>query len=177
MGKSKKSVSMICIVAMLFVVSLGAGCATQPQTGAAIGAGTGALIGGLANMHGSWGATALIGAGVGAGVGYLIGNEQDKKDSQRRQAIREDETKPLAGSTWKVVSIVPKPEKPFKSVTVQFRSDGHVVTTNTHMNGNVETVTEKYRIVGSTTETAALSCSVYRSGYISVSRESESYVK
>jgi hypothetical protein len=92
----------------------------------------------------------LIGAGVGAGVGYLIGNEQDKKDSQRRQAIREDETKPLAGSTWKVVSIVPKPEKPFKSVTVQFRSDGHVVTTNTHMNGNVETVTEKYRIVGST---------------------------
>jgi hypothetical protein len=150
MEKSKKTVSMICTVTMLLVLSLGAGCATKGQTGAAMGAGTGALIGGLANMHGSWGATALIGAGVGAGVGYLIGNEEDKKDAQKRQAIREDETRPLAGTTWQVVSIVPRPEKSHKSIVAHFRSDGTVTTTKTNMDGRVETLHEQYRVVGST---------------------------
>lgn len=150
MGNFHKIVSLVCIMGMLFAVSLGAGCATKGQTGAAVGAGTGALIGGLANMHGSWGATALIGAGVGAGVGYLIGNEEDKKDAQKRQAISQDETKPLAGTTWQVLSIEPKPERPFRSVIVHFRPDGFVITTNTDMNGTVDTVTEQYRIVGST---------------------------
>jgi hypothetical protein len=69
----------MCITVVTLTLLLGAGCATKGQTGALTGAGAGALIGGLANMHGSWGATALIGAGVGAGVGYLIGNEEDKK--------------------------------------------------------------------------------------------------
>ncbi|MGE5299759.1 MAG: hypothetical protein ACM3MB_02205, partial [Acidobacteriota bacterium] len=72
MKRGKQLVSIICILGMVVTASLGAGCATEGQRGAAIGAGTGALIGGLANMHGSWGATALLGAGVGAGVGYLI---------------------------------------------------------------------------------------------------------
>ncbi len=150
MDKYKKAVSIICTTGMLFAILLGAGCATKGQTGALTGASAGALIGGLANMHGSWGATALIGAGVGAGVGYLIGNEQDKKDAQKRQAIREDETRPLGGTTWQVVSIVPKPEKVHKSIVAHFRSDGTVVTTKTNMDGDAETLHEQYRIVGST---------------------------
>jgi len=140
--------------AMLVMVAVtllfGAGCATKGQTGALAGAGAGAAIGGLANMHGSWGATALIGAGVGAGVGYLIGNEQDKKDAAKRQSASEDELKPLVGSTWQVISIVPKPEKAHKSIVAHFRPDGNVVITKTDMQGKVETSTEKYRIVGST---------------------------
>lgn len=148
--RSKKFVSVLCVAGMLFTVSFGTGCATKGQTGAAVGAGTGALIGGLANMHGSWGATALIGAGVGAGIGYLIGNEEDKKDAQKRQKVTDAELKPLAGTKWQVTSIVPKPEKSFKSVIVHFKHDGTVVTTTTHKNGNVETATEKFRIVGST---------------------------
>jgi hypothetical protein len=150
MGKSKKIVSIICTASILLAMLLGAGCATKGQTGALTGAGAGALIGGLANMHGSWGATALIGAGVGAGVGYLIGNEEDKKDAQKRQDVRADETKPLAGTTWQVVSITPKPEKSPKSIVTHFRHDGTVVTTTTNMDGKVETLHEQYRIVGST---------------------------
>jgi hypothetical protein len=140
----------MCITVVTLTLLLGAGCATKGQTGALTGAGAGALIGGLANMHGSWGATALIGAGVGAGVGYLIGNEEDKKDAAKRQAVTEAETKPLGGTTWQVISIVPKPQKEYKSIVAHFRPDGNVVTTRTNMDGKVETTTEGYRIVETT---------------------------
>lgn len=150
MKRGKQLVSIICIFGMVVTASLGAGCATEGQKGAAIGAGTGALIGGLANMHGSWGATALIGAGVGAGVGYLIGNEKDKKDAEKRGEATQEELMPLAGTTWQVISIVPKPQKLHKSVVSYFSHDGRAVTTKTDMDGKVETTTERYRIVGST---------------------------
>jgi hypothetical protein len=139
------------VVALVAVALFsGAGCATKGQTGAAAGAGAGALIGGLANMHGSWGATALIGAGIGAGVGYLIGNEEDKKDAAKRQQATEAELKPFAGTTWQVISINPKPKKEYKSIVAYFRTDGLVVTTKTDMEGKVVTTKEKYRVVGST---------------------------
>jgi len=150
MKKNKTAIKIICIAFLCISLALGTGCATKGQTGALAGAGTGALIGGLANMHGSWGATALIGAGVGAGLGYIIGNEEDKKDAERRQAITEAETRPLAGTTWQTISIVPKPEKEYKSIVASFRSDGIVVTTKTNMDGMVETTSEQYRILGST---------------------------
>ena len=101
-------------------------------------------------MHGSWGATALLGAGVGAGVGYLIGNEKDKKDAIKRQYATEDELRPLNGTTWQVISIVPKPQQSHKSVVSHFGQDGTVLTTKTNMDGRVETTSERYRIVGST---------------------------
>ena len=150
MDKGRKLVSSVCILAMVCAVSLSGGCETKAQTGALSGAGAGALIGGLANMHGSWGATALLGAGIGAGVGYLIGNEEDKKDAAKRQAARKEELRPLAGTTWQVVSITPKPEKSFKSTVSHFRTDGTVVTTKTNMDGKVLKETENYRVVGST---------------------------
>ena len=150
MERSRKLASIICILGMVVTASLGAGCATGGQTGAAVGAGTGALIGGLANMHGSWGATALLGAGVGAGVGYLIGNEQDKKEALKRQHATQEELRPLAGTTWQVISIEPKPQQTHKSVVSHFGQDGTVLTTKTNMDGKVETTSELYRIVGST---------------------------
>ena len=140
----------LCIIIVSFTLLIGAGCATKGQTGALTGAGAGALIGGLANSGGSWGATALIGAGVGAGVGYLIGNDQDKKDAEKHQRAAEAELKPLAGTTWQIISINPKPKKNYKSIVAKFKRDGYVVTTKTNMEGDIETVTEKYRIVGST---------------------------
>lgn len=142
----KRTIVSVLAVTLLF----GAGCATKGETGAAAGAGAGALIGGLANMHGSWGATALIGAGIGAGVGYLIGNEQDKKDAAKRQAATQAELKPLEGTTWQVININPKPKKEYKSIVAHFRPDGFVVTTKTDMKGKVLTTKERYRIVGST---------------------------
>lgn len=150
MKKHSTTLKVACVAILCISLALGTGCATRGQTGALAGAGTGALIGGLANMHGSWGATALIGAGVGAGLGYIIGNEEDKKDAERRRAITEAETRPLAGTTWQAISIVPKPEKEYKSIVVSFRSDGSVVTTKTNMDGMVETTAEQYRIIGST---------------------------
>ncbi len=139
-----------CILVMCISLALGAGCATQAQTGALTGAGAGALIGGLANMHGSWGATALLGAGIGAGVGYLIGNEQDKRNAERRRVATAEELRPLAGTKWKVLRIEPEPSETYKSIVSSFRHDGTVVTTKTTMDGKEWRTTERYRIVGST---------------------------
>ena len=150
MGKHNRFISIICVLGMLGTLSLSSGCATKGQTGALAGAGAGAAIGGLANMHGSWGATALLGAGIGAGLGYLIGNEEDKKAAAKRQAATVDELKPLAGTIWQVISVVPQPKDEYKSVISNFRTDGYVVTTKTNMAGKVEEVSEQYRIVGST---------------------------
>lgn len=150
MRSGMKIVSIICIIAVIATASLVTGCATEGQKGAAMGAGTGALIGGLANMHGSWGATALLGAGVGAGVGYLIGNEKDKQAAAKRQRATEEELKPLAGTTWQVISVEPKQMERYKSVVSHFGHDGIVVTTKTNMDGTVEKSSENYRIVGST---------------------------
>lgn len=138
------------IVVVCISLAFGTGCATQAQTGALTGAGAGALIGGLANMHGSWGATALLGAGVGAGVGYLIGNEQDKKNAASRRTASAEELKPLAGTTWKVINVTPRPEKSYKSIVSHFGRNGTVVTTKTGMDGKVTKMMERYRIVGST---------------------------
>ena len=146
----KKFISIICMLGMVLTLSLSAGCATKGQTGALAGAGAGAAIGGLANMHGSWGATALIGAGLGAGIGYLIGNEEDKKDAARRQAASADELRPLSGTIWQVINIVPTPKHSYKSIISNFRPDGIVVTTKTNTDGRVESESEQYRIVGST---------------------------
>jgi len=64
------------------------GCETKAQTGALVGAGGGALVGGaIGSMsHSRAGAGAAIGAGVGALGGYLVGNEADKKDQKARDA-------------------------------------------------------------------------------------------
>ncbi len=56
------------------------GCANKMQSGAAIGAGTGAVLGQV--IGGSTTAT-LVGAGVGALAGGAIGNNEDKKDAAR----------------------------------------------------------------------------------------------
>ncbi len=67
------------IILLVFVVSVGlafvAGCESDAQTGALIGAGIGAIAGQA--IGGDTEAT-LIGAGAGAAGGYMIGNERDK---------------------------------------------------------------------------------------------------
>ncbi len=61
-----------------------AGCETKAGTGAAVGAGGGALAG---QAIGGDTEGTLIGAGVGAVGGYLIGNEMDKSDARDQQAL------------------------------------------------------------------------------------------
>jgi len=75
----KLNLTLLTVASVSFIAFTG--CANKTQSGAAIGAGTGALIGQA--VGGNTGAT-LIGAGVGAVAGGLIGNNEDKKDAARR---------------------------------------------------------------------------------------------
>ncbi|MGF1633107.1 MAG: hypothetical protein ACFCVE_04600 [Phycisphaerae bacterium] len=82
-------ISRLLSIAGLAGLLLVGGCANNAQTGAAVGAGLGALggaiIGNNANGGGRGEAGALIGAGVGAAGGYIIGNEQDKAEARQYQ--------------------------------------------------------------------------------------------
>jgi uncharacterized protein YcfJ len=147
MKLSTKAFWTVCTVTVSLALIAGSGCETKKQSGALAGAGVGALIGQVAG--GSTQAT-LIGAAVGTGVGYVIGNEMDKKDAKSREAVRVQETIPLANTTWQVTSIVPKPDKPVKSLVAHFKPDGTVISTRTFEDGHVETAVERYRIVGDT---------------------------
>jgi hypothetical protein len=131
------------------VLVFGAGCATmdKSEVGALGGTGVGAIVG-QAIGHNTAGT--LIGAGVGLGLGYIIGNEVDKSAAKKRQTATPEEVQPLANTTWQVVSITPRPKKPFKSMVTRFNQNGTATTTTTLTNGKVETDTESYRVVGAT---------------------------
>ncbi|WP_147819866.1 glycine zipper domain-containing protein [Salidesulfovibrio onnuriiensis] len=60
---------------------LATGCANKAQSGAGLGALTGATIGALASKNKISGAA--IGAGIGMAAGYIVGNEMDKTDRQQ----------------------------------------------------------------------------------------------
>ena len=74
--KMKKFNLLLMTVASVGLITF-TGCATKTQSGAAIGAGTGALLGQV--IGGNTGAT-IIGAGVGAIAGAAIGQNEDNKD-------------------------------------------------------------------------------------------------
>ena len=86
MNRKVKSAAVAVLAAAMGMSSLG--CESKAQTGALVGAGGGALLGGAIGSlsHSRAGAGAAIGAGVGALGGYLVGNEADKKDKKNRDA-------------------------------------------------------------------------------------------
>jgi hypothetical protein len=85
------------------------GCESDAQTGAAIGTLAGAGIGQLAG--GDTEAT-LIGAAVGGGTGYMIGNEQDKKKAAAdRDKLREEMNTVMVKVTNSNGSIIQVPLK------------------------------------------------------------------
>jgi len=67
---------VIVSAAVCLLLGFTAGCESDAQSGAGLGALAGAGIGALAGGDTE---STLIGAAVGGGVGYGIGNEQDKK--------------------------------------------------------------------------------------------------
>src|SRR4051794_13819761 len=90
MNRKAKSAAVAVLAAAMGMGSVG--CETKAQTGALVGAGGGALVGGAIGSlsHSRAGAGAAIGAGVGALGGYLVGNEADKKDQKARDAAARD---------------------------------------------------------------------------------------
>jgi len=76
-------------------VLIATGCATNPYqgehaktaTGATIGAGTGAVLGGVVSSRGDRSKGVLIGAAVGATVGGLIGRQMDQQEAELRRQM------------------------------------------------------------------------------------------
>lgn len=85
---AKKFVVVLTVVVSSFGLSFFAGCESDAQTGAGVGALAGAGVGQLAGGDTE---STLIGAAVGGGAGYMIGNEQDKKKAKaERESIRQE---------------------------------------------------------------------------------------
>ena len=143
----------------LFLITLtGGGCETSRGTGALVGGGIGALAGQA--IGGDTGST-LIGAAIGSGIGYVIGNEKDKQHADEmtttdrgREGLPDtshDETGPLGGTRWVLISLAPSDvAPPYESKVIEFRPDGRVITTTTSSGGLVDVFNERYRVVGDT---------------------------
>ena len=134
---------------VLVAAGICTGCQTAKGTGALGGAGLGALIGAAAGDTEG----ALIGAAVGTGVGYIIGDQIDEKKAKELSAkgTAHNEVGPLGGTKWRVASInSTKPVPPYASKLIEFRPDGHLITTTTNHDGQVQVNDESYRVVGDT---------------------------
>ena len=84
----KKLSIIVAIVAVAGAIPFMAGCESDAQSGALIGAGAGAGVGALAGGDGK---STLIGAGIGTAAGYLLGNESDKNKARAEVAAARDE--------------------------------------------------------------------------------------
>ena len=75
----KSFITILVIITVSLALAFVAGCESDAQTGAGLGALAGAGIGQLAGGDTE---STLVGAAVGGGAGYMIGNEQDKKKTK-----------------------------------------------------------------------------------------------
>jgi hypothetical protein len=57
---------------------------------------------------------------------------------------------PFPNTKWKITSIVPKPEKPYKSISFSFQPDGTMVETTEQPDGQIVSSTQKYQVLGGT---------------------------
>ena len=64
--------------------------------------------------------------------------------------VTTQETYPLAGTTWQVVSWIPTDTKQFQSAVVSFYSNGTMRSTETLADGQIIEKNERFRIVGQT---------------------------
>ena len=79
----RKRYAFVVLVAIMFLISCGNPNRYNTQRGAAIGAGIGALSGGLIGRNGK---SVLIGAGVGTMLGAIFGNAVDQQHQIAREA-------------------------------------------------------------------------------------------
>src|SRR5216110_3251532 len=100
MNRSLKSAAVAVLAGAMGIGSVG--CESKAQTGAMVGAGGGALLGGAIGSvsHSRAGAGAAIGAGVGAIGGYVVGNEMDKADQRERERQAQRNSRPVRESRY-----------------------------------------------------------------------------
>lgn len=89
---SKSTVAILIAAALGLGLVFVAGCETEAQKGAGVGALAGAGIGAVVgHQSGNTAGGALIGGAVGGGTGYILGNEGDKKrTNQEISSVREE---------------------------------------------------------------------------------------
>jgi hypothetical protein len=86
MLKPMKSITIVLIICVVF--GFIAGCESDAQNNALIGAGIGTAIGAIAGGDSD---DLLIGAAAGGGIGYLVGNENDKKKAEAARSRELDD--------------------------------------------------------------------------------------
>ncbi|MGH8161817.1 MAG: RT0821/Lpp0805 family surface protein [Gammaproteobacteria bacterium] len=138
---TNKHIFVPVVVVLLGATLLVAGCATKEGTGAAIGAGAGALLG--HQFGGGRGQTAMtiLGAVGGALAGGAIGRSMDKKDRQQTAYALENNrtgqtstwTNPDTGNTYAVT--------PTRTTTQNNEPCRTFVFKNTGANGQAQTIT------------------------------------
>jgi uncharacterized protein YcfJ len=85
----KDTVIALIMVLVGLVLIFIAGCQSDAQTGAALGALAGAGVGQIAGRNTE---STLIGAAVGGTAGYMLGNESDRKKERTEEAYLRQQT-------------------------------------------------------------------------------------
>ena len=148
------------LISIVLVTGL-QGCGS---TGTSKGASTGAVVGGLLD---GWGGAAA-GALIGGGIGYASDHSEAKKKEQELKeqelallekatitsdpntAYRPQNTNPLTGSTWRVISFVEdvKKTQDFSSLVISFPTNTKSTTLIQWADGKTESYSENYSVVG-----------------------------
>ena len=105
----KGFVTILAVIIVSVGLAFFAGCESDAQTGAGLGALAGAGVGQLAGGDTE---STLIGAAVGGGAGYMIGGEQDKKKAATdRESIRQEMNTVMVNVTNSNGSVIQVPLK------------------------------------------------------------------
>jgi len=148
------------LIAILILSGLVSACGT---TSTSRGASTGAVVGGIVD---GW-EGAAVGALIGGGLGALDDSAQARKKEQEirereiaameksqvtsdpETAYRPENSNPLTGSTWRVISLVEEEKKTaeFSSMVITFQTNTQATTLVQWADGKTETYTETYSVV------------------------------
>ncbi|MEH6549334.1 MAG: hypothetical protein V7711_16010 [Pseudomonadales bacterium] len=158
-----RKIVMLSLCSALMTVLVACSGSTSTESGIR----TGVLIGGLVD---GW-EGAATGAILGGAAGLAVDHSEDKKERQRmaereaaersrlRQsaitadaatAYRPKPSNPLVGSTWRMISYVNDDDAAvqFKSLLITFSTNSRATTLLIDKEGNDETYTERYQVVG-----------------------------
>lgn len=153
------------VLAIFFLPScILTGCAGSGKSTTDSGVGLGKLA---SQTSQSGSKDVIVAQKVGKGVPFVIGNSFDErramelfKDSPDKAYATHNQVYPLGGTKWRITSLKPEGRMAaYKNVTMEFRTNGRVITTGDRIDGKIIEDDECYRVIGDT-------LAVSRGGYI-----------